>query len=203
MRLNEKIWKTAIMLGIALLVLASGCLSTQSADTNAQQQVLGNGLGGIAIEQVVDSGDKVWVQYRAFLEDGTEFESTGTESPAVFIAGSGQVIKGLEDAVIGMKPGDEKNLALEPEDAYGLYDPTKVVSMELQDFIDANKTPQPGIAITINGQRGKILDIDYNAGVVRADLNHPLAGKRVFFWIHIIAVKNSYEFEAGDKNINL
>ena len=57
----------------------------------------------------VKKGDKIKVEYTGTLEDGTVFDSSEKQGqPLEFEAGSGQLIKGFDDCVIGMEKGRRK-----------------------------------------------------------------------------------------------
>jgi len=61
----------------------------------------------------VKKGDKVKVEYVGKLEDGTVFDSSEIQkAPLEFVVGEGQLIKGFEQAIIGMKIGDEKEIKI-------------------------------------------------------------------------------------------
>ena len=67
----------------------------------------------------VKKGDKVKVDYTGKLDDGTVFDSSkhGDHShPIEFEVGSGQVIKGFEQGVVGMEVGEEKFLKIDSKD---------------------------------------------------------------------------------------
>jgi|GEM_PF-1264260 len=77
--------------------------------------------GGLTMAktQTVAKGDLVSVDYTGTFDNGTVFDSSVGRTPLKFTAGVGQVIPGFDNAVIGMKVGDEKDVHIEPEDAYG------------------------------------------------------------------------------------
>src|SRR5208283_4056806 len=79
--------------------------------------------------KVAKSGDKVRVNYTGRSEDGQVFESSVGLMPFIFTIGAEEVIKGFEDAVIGMHPGDRKKVIVEPEDGFGLYDEDLVIEV--------------------------------------------------------------------------
>ncbi len=56
------------------------------------------------------------------LDGGEVADSTQGDMPLRFIVGQGQLLPGLEDAMIGMTPGEEREITLHPEDAYGEWD---------------------------------------------------------------------------------
>src|SRR3990167_2203091 len=71
-----------------------------------------------------EAGNTVSVNYTGRLADGTVFDSNvdpkfGHVEPFEFTLGGGQVIKGWDVGIVGMKVGEKRNLAISPELAYG------------------------------------------------------------------------------------
>ncbi len=69
--------------------------------------------------QEATAGKRVSVNYRGTLEDGKEFDSSYGRSPFSFPLGAGQVIKGWDEGVAGMKVGGKRRLVIPPELGYG------------------------------------------------------------------------------------
>lgn len=68
----------------------------------------------------VAEGDTVAVHYIGTLQDGTEFDNSKKRGqPFEFTVGAGQVIKGWEEGLLGMKVGGQRILVIPPEKAYG------------------------------------------------------------------------------------
>jgi FKBP-type peptidyl-prolyl cis-trans isomerase len=66
------------------------------------------------------SGQKVKVDYTGWLTSGKKFDSSvGTGRPFSFDLGGGQVIKGWDEGVVGMKVGGKRQLRIPPDLAYG------------------------------------------------------------------------------------
>jgi len=140
------------------------------------------------------NGDKVKIEYTVTLEDGTIFDSSADHgNPLEFEVGSGQVIKGFDDAILGMKEGEEKQFSIEPADAYGEHDPTLVQKVPREIFPqDAELVPgllfEAGLP---TGEKVPATITDVQGGIVSVDLNHPLAGKKLNFKIKVSTITSS------------
>ncbi|KAK3217471.1 hypothetical protein GRF29_1g3184066 [Pseudopithomyces chartarum] len=67
------------------------------------------------------AGDGIQVHYRGTLEsDGSEFDASYNRGqPLGFTVGKGQVIKGWDQGLLGMCPGEKRKLTIQPDWAYG------------------------------------------------------------------------------------
>lgn len=64
-------------------------------------------------------GSQVEVHYRGTFPDGKEFDSSAGRAPLAFTVGQGQMIKGFDQGVVGMKVGGKRKLTIPPDMAYG------------------------------------------------------------------------------------
>jgi FKBP-type peptidyl-prolyl cis-trans isomerase 2 len=141
--------------------------------------------------QVVKKGDKIKVEYTGTLEDGSIFDSSDKhDTPIEFTVGSGKLIKGFEDAVVGMKVGEEKEIKIPPEEAYGSHNPEFVKDMPKNIFPE-NKQIQIGMVFLVSLQSGRQIPVwisKISENSVTVDLNPPLAGKTLIFKIKIVEI---------------
>jgi len=141
--------------------------------------------------KTVEKGSKVKVEYVGSLEDGTIFDSSEKHnSPLEFVVGERQVIKGFDDAVVGMKIGEEKEIKLLPEEAYGNHNPEFVRDMPKNMFPEDQEI-QPGMIFMVDLQDGRQLPVrvaKVTDEFVTIDLNPPLAGKTLIFKIKIVDI---------------
>ena len=140
---------------------------------------------------VVKKGDKVKIEYVGSLEDGTVFDSSDKhEAPLEFKVGAGQLIKGFDDAVLGMKKGEEKKITLKPNDAYGELNPELIKDLP-KNYFPADQDIQPGMMFMMGLQDGRQIQVrisKVSEDTVTVDLNPPLAGKTLIFKIKIIDI---------------
>ena len=141
--------------------------------------------------KTVKKGDKVKVEYVGKLEDGTVFDSSDKhDAPLEFIVGEGQLIKGFDNALVGMEEGEEKEIRLEPKDAYGEYNPELVKEMPRECF-PQDKEIEAGMAFVMNLQDGRkalIRIAEVKEETITIDLNPPLAGKILLFKIKVVDI---------------
>jgi FKBP-type peptidyl-prolyl cis-trans isomerase 2 len=99
------------------------------------------------------------------------------------VVGEGQVIKGLDEALEGMKVGEEKTIEIPPEKAYGKRSQEMVRIVPLKKFKEQKITPIPGMPIEIDGRMARIQTVA--GGRVRVDFNHDLAGRPLTFEVKV------------------
>ena len=141
--------------------------------------------------KVVKKGDTVKVNYTGTLEDGTIFDSSDNHgAPLEFVVGEGQIIKGFDDAVVGMKIGEEKEIKIPPEEAYGPHHAELVKEMP-RDCFPPDQDIQEGMMFMVSLQDGRQIPVKISAvstESITVDANHPLAGKTLSFKINLIEI---------------
>lgn len=118
---------------VALVVLALGGyllldmqkqkaaeLTREAAAENSVSELLPRRFSDSHQDKTADKGDLVAVNYVGALEDGTVFDSSQAQGqPLAFEIGAGEVIKGMEEGVKGMKVGEKRRLKIPPHLGYG------------------------------------------------------------------------------------
>jgi peptidylprolyl isomerase len=136
------------------------------------------------------SGDTVKIHYTGKFEDGTEFATSINSDPLQFTIGEGQTIPGLEQAVIGMSPGEAKTAEILAEQAYGSYQESKVREVN-RDRFPAHLDLKVGTVLTMRkagGEKIKHIVTTVSETSVTIDANHPLAGEDLIFDIQLIEI---------------
>ncbi len=149
---------------------------------------------------MVKTGDSIRVHYKGTFDDGSVFDSSEGREPLEFEAGSGMVIKGFDEGVMGMKPGEKKTIHILAADAYG--------ESNLEMIFDFNRLDIPaeiplevgGVLNMHNGQQEvPVVILEVSATKVKLDANHPMAGKNLNFELELVSFETggntSIEFE--------
>ncbi|MBF2063132.1 MAG: peptidylprolyl isomerase [Calothrix sp. C42_A2020_038] len=135
-------------------------------------------------------GDTVTVHYTGKLTDGTVFDSSNGGDPLEFTIGSGQLIPGFEEAVVGMNAGDSKTTHIPVEQAYGSYRPDMVIEVD-REQMPAELEPEVGQQLQIQQPTGQVIPVvvtDVSESTITLDANHPLAGEDLVFDIELVGI---------------
>jgi len=142
----------------------------------------------------------VTFHYQLKDEQGAEIESSLQREPIAVLIGHGNILPGLEDAMIGKSVQDKLLVTLPPEKAYGPRRENSVQRVSLKHVLTKGKIRE-GMQIAINTEQGT-----RNATVVKMgkfnvdiDTNHPLAGKTITFDLSIVDIRaaNAEEMSHG------
>jgi peptidylprolyl isomerase len=154
-------------------------------------------------------GDKVTINFIGRLEDGTVIDTTyesdhhhdqdcgcddegcGCEpGPMELVIGEEEFFPQVEQALIGMAPGDKKTVKIPAEDAFGEYDQEKVFSIG-RDQVPADIKPEVGQELEFTGDDDEVLEVtvvDVTDEGILLDANHPLAGEDLTYEIELVAI---------------
>jgi len=141
----------------------------------------------------VQNGNRVRVHYTGRLDDGEVFDSSQGGTPLAFTVGSGQVIPGFENGVIGMAVGDTKTVRIPCADAYGEHQNDGVMQVPRGEF-PSDMALEIGSRIQGQQQTGEVVSftiVSVTDDAVTLDANHPLAGKDLTFDLTLVSIENS------------
>src|SRR3954468_19141562 len=104
--------------------------------------------------QQVQNGDKIRVHYHGKLRNGETFDSSDGREPLEFTVGSGQVIKGFDEGVKGMKVGDKKTVEIHVSDAYGEKSEEMIIEFPKAQFPE-DMNPEEGQQLMMSNGSGQ------------------------------------------------
>jgi len=145
---------------------------------------------GAQPKAAVEKGSSVKIEYTLKDNKGAVLDTNAGKEALAFTQGAQQMIPGLEKALLGMKAGDIKKVTIKPEEAYGNVDP------KAEAEVPKDALPQGaavvGTRLLARGQDGQPRPVTVKAvkdTTVLLDLNHPLAGKTLFFDVKVVSVE--------------
>jgi FKBP-type peptidyl-prolyl cis-trans isomerase 2 len=136
---------------------------------------------------MIENGTVVNVNYVGKLTDGTVFDSSEGNGLLRFEIGSGQIIPGFENAIIGKNVGDKVVANIEPSQAYGEIMDDLFVKIP-KDRIPADVEVGQELQATSEAGVSVVIVKEINEDHVVVDANHPLAGKDLVFEIEIVSL---------------
>jgi len=138
----------------------------------------------------IQEGSLVSIEYTLTDDTGKVIDTNVGKEPLTFIQGAGQIVKGLEQELAGLKVGDQKKVQVKPEDGYGLTD-DKALQEIPREMVPA-EAQKPGVMLMTKAEDGRAIPIrvhEVKEKTVVVDFNHPLAGKTLNFDVKIKDIK--------------
>lgn len=153
--------------------------------------------------------DKTFVSIKYELRfdnsDNEVVEKTTEDNPLNFIVGTQKMIPAFEQKLMNLKIRDSFSFVLQPEEAYGKYNPEGIMNLSIDVFMQNGKIDenliQLGRTLRLQMNNGKVVH-----GIVKKvtpdevtiDINHPLAGKTLFFSGEVLNIRTATKEELSD-----
>lgn len=158
---------------------------------------------------MVKKGDFVKIEYTGYDQHGNVFDSTsgeiakqlhGKEGPILIVFGLDHLVRGMQDALMEMKKGEEREFSVAPEKAFGRRSPANMRVFSMNDFRAKDVDPYPGAVIQIESDAGPLNGIvkSVNSGRVLMDFNHPLADQTMKYRLKVTDIIEGTENKLGE-----
>ena len=168
----------------SLMVSSLACMTLLGGYGVAAEPLQANSSRSQAAESVrIVEGSKVTLQYVATVPGSTGIDYGNISE---FIQGRHEIFPALEQEVVGMKPGDEKQVELSPAEGFGTHDEGKKMSVPktlLPPGVKEGDVVQNDL-----GHFATVAEVSDSMAVL--DYNHPLAGKPLVVQVKILKVEN-------------
>lgn len=151
---------------------------------------------------MVNVNNVVKINYSVKDVDNSIIDRNEDGKPLEFLIGYGQVIDGLEKAIIGANNGDKLSFKVEPQEGYGIYNPELIQEVAKSQFGDIKL--EKGMKLfgqAENGTSVQVVVMDFNDDYVMIDYNHPLAGKELSFDVEIVDIREANEDEIKNGSV--
>ncbi|MCQ2513233.1 MAG: FKBP-type peptidyl-prolyl cis-trans isomerase [Lachnospiraceae bacterium] len=152
----------------------------------------GGGCGGChTIIEGKNSQKQVKVHYRGTFNDGTQFDSSYDRGePLEFICGVGMMIPGFDKAVVDMEVGEEVDIHLMPEEAYGMPNPNLIFTVSIAEMPGTEELVA-GQHVYLSNAMGQPIPVVVTAKdeeYITFDANSEMAGKELNFHVELVEV---------------
>src|SRR5690606_15568016 len=118
-------------------------------------------------------------------------DSSQGHEPLAYLHGAGNIIPGLEKALLGKQTGDKLQVTVAPAEGYGEHDPQLIQQVPRRAF-QGIKDVKPGMSFEAQGAGGapmRVVVTHVAGDMVTVDGNHPLAGETLNFDVEITEVR--------------
>jgi FKBP-type peptidyl-prolyl cis-trans isomerase SlpA len=129
---------------------------------------------------------RVTLHFSIFLDSGEEVDTSRRGKPGRFCVGDGNLLPGFEQALLGLKAGDDEQLIIKNGFGERVDDNVRLLST------DAFKDPlEVGLVVSFASPEGELSGVVRKLGQkrVEVDFNHPLAGRALLFDVSILHVE--------------
>jgi FKBP-type peptidyl-prolyl cis-trans isomerase SlyD len=129
-------------------------------------------------------------------------DSNKGAEPLEFIIGKGQIIPGLENALVGMSQGESGDIMVSAADAYGDANPEAVQTLPIEQFDGVDLVE--GMTLFGQGENGQQVQVtvtSFDDKEVNIDFNHPLAGKDLMFSVTVVTAREATADEISSGQI--
>ena len=140
----------------------------------------------------IQKNSVVTISYTLKDETGGLIESSEGQEPLTYLHGQGNLIPGLESSLEGKSAGESIQVSVAPEDAYGIWEESKILSIPRGQFSGVDDI-QAGMQFSVHSNVGEqvVTVTKVELETVTVDANHPLAGKMLNFDVTILGVREA------------
>lgn len=151
----------------------------------------------------ITTGSVVLFDYTLTDDDNELIDSSKDGGPLAYLHGEGQIVKGLERVMEGKKAGESFSVTVEPEEAYGLSDPSKIAVVPSHQ-IEGGDELEEGMQLEASNDQGEqiVVVTKIEGNNVTLDGNHPLAGMTLHFDITIREVRDATAEELAHGHVH-
>lgn len=135
--------------------------------------------------KVQETGEVIDTTNEGVAKEAKIFNESEAYVPRLLIVGSDDVPKPLMEALRKAEVGAAQQVAVSPEQGYGLRDPSKVRILPLRKFADV-KDLDVGSRVEVDGKIGTVRSI--TSGRVSVDFNPPLAGRTITYDVKVVSI---------------
>ncbi len=153
---------------------------------------------------LIAANKAVSIDYTLTNDAGEVIDSSAGGAPLVYLHGAGNIIGGLENALVGKQSGDELDVSVEPADAYGEYSAELVATLNRSMFEGVDEL-EVGMQFHASGPDGSMQIVtirELEGDDVIVDGNHPLAGQRLNFKVKVVEVRDASDEEVAHGHVH-
>jgi len=145
----------------------------------------------------------VLIDYTLKGDDGKIFDSTEGREPLGYLHGHGNLLAGVEAALLGKGTGDSVAVTLAAADGYGVREEGLVARVPRDEFPSEDVELGMQFRVGPSAEQSRIVTVtDFDEELVTLDANHPLAGETLHFAINVVEVRPATREELAHGHVH-
>lgn len=144
-------------------------------------------------KQKIQMGSRISLHFALLMPGGEEIDTTRRGKPAALTLGDGNLLPGFESALLGLSAGDDAQLIVPAEQAFGERVEANVRLLAKTLFADftSEEPLEPGLVVSFQAPDGELPGVvkAVYEDTVQVDFNHPLSGSDITFDVSILSVE--------------
>lgn len=141
--------------------------------------------------KTAEKGKTVKIQFSIMLDNGRTVGGPEAKTPLTFTVGAGNILRKLDDGILGMAVKENRKIHISPVEGYGEYNKELVLRVERKHFPPDIKLI-PGRTVQYQNRSGERMNFvvnDVDEKTVTIDGNHPLAGLNLTYDVELLEVR--------------
>lgn len=151
----------------------------------------------------ISNDSVVSIHYTLTNDAGEVLDSSQGREPLAYLQGHGNIIPGLENALLDKEAGDKLKVTVKPDQGYGERNDAMVQDVAISNFQDPAEVKE-GIRIRVETNQGVSIAVvtKVEGDMVTLDMNHPLAGETLHFDVEITEVRAASQDELAHGHVH-
>ena len=137
----------------------------------------------------IDNDTFVSIDVEMYDAQGNLLEKS--DEPLTYLHGHGDIFSRIEDELSGKEAGADVSVHIEPEEAFGDYDPELVTLVRVEDLGEGVEVGMRVDGAGVGATAAEYTITDIAEGMAVLDANHPLAGFALRFEIKVVDVREA------------
>ena len=152
---------------------------------------------------LVSAQKVVLIHYTLTNDDGEVIDSSEGHEPLAYIHGEGNIIPGLENALLGKAAGDRIKVSIPPEEGYGLRDEQLIQAVPREAFHGVDEI-LPGMQFHTESPAGGqlVTVVEVQGDTVLLDGNHPMSGQTLNFDVEVTEIRDATPEELSHGHVH-
>ena len=144
-------------------------------------------------KQKIQMGSRISLHFALLMPGGEEIDTTRRGKPAALTLGDGNLLPGFESALLGLSAGDDAQLIVPAEQAFGerVEANVRLLAKTLFAEFTSEEPLEPGLVVSFQAPDGELPGVVMAVyeDTVQVDFNHPLSGSDITFDVSILSVE--------------